>query len=145
MFPVTGHSFLPNDRDFGRTELNKRKNERVYSPQQWMNIIEKSRVHKPFQSVDCDQSMFLDYGRHFRSIFKKTIKDNIKFFGDEEGMCSGVCKFSEVWVGYTMDESEEWRKFSIVKRHDVPSLPTESQKYTSAIRVKASNPQIFRR
>ena len=45
-FPVTGHSYLPNDRDFGRTELNKRKNERVYSPDQWMAIIQGARRRK---------------------------------------------------------------------------------------------------
>ena len=50
-FPVTGHSFLPNDRDFGCTELWKRKNERVYTPKQWMDIIEIARVHKPFKTV----------------------------------------------------------------------------------------------
>ena len=33
-FPVTGHSFLPNDRDFGRTEVEKRKNECIYTPSQ---------------------------------------------------------------------------------------------------------------
>ena len=36
-FPVRGHSYLPNDRDFGRTEVSKRKNERVYTPEQWMS------------------------------------------------------------------------------------------------------------
>ena len=31
IFPVRGHSFLPNDRDFGRTEMKKRKYERIYT------------------------------------------------------------------------------------------------------------------
>ena len=33
-FPVRGHSFLPNDRDFGCTEMKKKKVERVYVPEQ---------------------------------------------------------------------------------------------------------------
>jgi len=59
-FLVTGHSYLPNDRDFGRTELNKWKNERVYTDAQWMSIIEGTRRRKPFQSVPATQSMFYD-------------------------------------------------------------------------------------
>lgn len=34
-FPVTGHSYLPIDRDFGRTELNKQKNEFTLMPSGW--------------------------------------------------------------------------------------------------------------
>ena len=33
-FPVRGHSFLPNDRDFGCTESKKRKEECVYTPEE---------------------------------------------------------------------------------------------------------------
>lgn len=61
-FPVWGHSFLPTDRDFGRTELAKHKHERVYTTQQWMDITEKAR---PFKTISPDQSMFLEYANHF--------------------------------------------------------------------------------
>ena len=37
-YPVRGHSFLPNDRDFSHTEINKRKNKKV------VFIIQKARV-----------------------------------------------------------------------------------------------------
>lgn len=30
-FPMRGHSYLPNDRDLGRTELKKRKQEQIYT------------------------------------------------------------------------------------------------------------------
>ena len=38
-FPIRGHSFLPNDRDFGKTETKKKKVERVYTADQWYDII----------------------------------------------------------------------------------------------------------
>ena len=75
LFPVTGHSHLPNDRDFGRTELNNRKKGCVYSPGQWMTIIQGARRRRPFRPVEGTQSMFLDYTHHFSIIFKKTIQN----------------------------------------------------------------------
>ena len=51
-FPVTGHSYLPNDRDFGRTELYKCRNECVYTPNEWMAIYEGARCRKPFQAIE---------------------------------------------------------------------------------------------
>ena len=132
-FPVTGHSFLPNDRDFGRTELKKSKNKRVYTTQQWMD--------KPFKPVDCSQSMFLDYDRHFSEIFKKAPKDVMK--KSLEIRKARILEYSnthaaEVWVKYTMSEEEKWRKFSILKRGAMPSLPvaTKSTKYSSSVPVK---------
>lgn len=72
-FPVRGHSFLPNDRDFGRTEVKKRQNERIYTPSQWVDVIKQARQRKPFDVVEADQSMFLDFDVHFTPLFKKVI------------------------------------------------------------------------
>ena len=48
IFPVRGHSFLPNDRDFARTEMRKRKHERIFTAAQWADVIMKARIRKPF-------------------------------------------------------------------------------------------------
>ena len=69
IFPVTAHSYLPNySRDFGRTELSKRKNEGVHSSTLDEHHL-KGQSMQPFRAVECSQS---DYDRHFSSIFKKT-------------------------------------------------------------------------
>jgi hypothetical protein len=70
-FPVRGHLFLPNDRDFGRTEVNR---QRIYTSSQWMEVIKHARQRKPFNVVAADQSMFLNFDLHFVPMFKKTIK-----------------------------------------------------------------------
>lgn len=41
VFPVTGHSFLPPDRVFGRIEKDIRKEEEILSPAEYHKIIEK--------------------------------------------------------------------------------------------------------
>ena len=79
---------------------------------------------------------------HFSSVFKKTVR---------QGKCSlDICKahileyssthVPEVWVRYTTDSSEDWRKFSISKSAAVPSLPapTSSRKYGSSLQIKAT-------
>jgi hypothetical protein len=45
-FSESGHSFLPNDSDFGDIERNMKYHPEVYVPTQWYDITEKSRVKK---------------------------------------------------------------------------------------------------
>ena len=58
-FPVRGHSFLPNDRDFGVTEKKKKSIERVYSPEGWHSVISSARTRKPFTVVPVTQEMII--------------------------------------------------------------------------------------
>lgn len=44
---VSGHSFLPNDSDFGSIEVYA-KNKVFYVPEDWYHIISKCRRNKPF-------------------------------------------------------------------------------------------------
>lgn len=59
-FPVRGHSFLPNDRDFGCTE-QKKKVERVYTPEGWHDVIHSARRRNPFIVIPVDQTMVLQH------------------------------------------------------------------------------------
>ena len=47
-FMVSGHSFLPNDTDFGLIERAKSKTSEIYVPEQWYAIIEKCCKKRPF-------------------------------------------------------------------------------------------------
>ena len=60
-FPVRGHSFLPNDRDFGRRESKKKRQERVYIPEQWHEVIRSARRRNPFTVTPITQDMVVDY------------------------------------------------------------------------------------
>ena len=42
-FMYSGHSFLPNDRDFGSIEQRKRQVQTVYVPQQWYELVRTAR------------------------------------------------------------------------------------------------------
>ncbi|KAF0750498.1 Uncharacterized protein FWK35_00014484 [Aphis craccivora] len=46
-FPVCGHSFLPCDRDFGSIKTLLRKTDRIYTPQQYAQLI--------IETIRCDR------------------------------------------------------------------------------------------
>lgn len=56
-FMVSGHSFLPNDRDFGQIEQYA-KNRIKYVPEDWYTIIKKCRSKKPFSVCEMKQTDF---------------------------------------------------------------------------------------
>jgi len=45
-FPEVGHSYLDSDRDFGRIEKRLRKNQNIYTPEQYCNIIKDASQKK---------------------------------------------------------------------------------------------------
>jgi len=75
-FPIRGHSFLPCDRDFGSIKRLLRKTDRIYTPQQYAQlIIEASRcgrftVHK----VQTDE--ILNFKNWWPSSYKKTVSSD---------------------------------------------------------------------
>ena len=47
-FMVSGHSYLPNDRDFGSIEKASRRTQHVYVPDDCCTLFEKARRNNPF-------------------------------------------------------------------------------------------------
>lgn len=50
-FMTVGHSYLPNDRDFGSIEAERRKRDTLYIPKEWAQLIRDSRKKKHFLSL----------------------------------------------------------------------------------------------
>ena len=63
-FPEPGHSFLPNDRDFGQIEKLIKKKDAIYVPAEYVEIMKKARKSpSPFDVVDMTTSDFVDVSR----------------------------------------------------------------------------------
>lgn len=45
---ISGHSYLPNDHDFGHIEL-ARKNNSIYVPDDWEKVVTGARHKNPFK------------------------------------------------------------------------------------------------
>lgn len=68
VFPTRGHSYMACDRDFGKIELKKRKQDVVYTPDQWVDII--SLAHSNSQVVRCTRDMFRSFTCHLSPKFR---------------------------------------------------------------------------
>lgn len=71
-YPEPGHSFLPCDRNFGLIEKQKRRQERVFLPVTYQNIV--SKTCKKFFVINVTQDIILNYSDHFKQKFKAQTK-----------------------------------------------------------------------
>ncbi|KAF6208709.1 hypothetical protein GE061_017167 [Apolygus lucorum] len=88
-FLVSGHSFLPCDRDFALIE-KKKKTSKVYVPSQWKYVIADAKVNEPFSIVEMRQEDFKDLQEIERHLLK-TKNKNLK-----------VTK--NLWMKYSIDD-----------------------------------------
>ena len=58
-FMVSGHSYLPNDRDFGCVEGARRKQQHLFLPEDWYTLVANARRQNPFTVVRMTTSDFV--------------------------------------------------------------------------------------
>ena len=82
-FPEPGHSFLPNDQDFGVIEVAKRLNRPFYSMQGYENVVLKARKNpSQFQIKRMKVADFIDFGlasTNFKNLAKPIDSKGEKF------------------------------------------------------------------
>ena len=57
-FMVPGHSYLPNDRDFGIIEQAKRRHQQIYTPHEWYDLVRNACHTNPFSVVEMTSKDF---------------------------------------------------------------------------------------
>jgi len=57
-FMLPGHSYLPNDRDFGNIELAKKKKQAIYIPDDWYSLVRETRHKNPFSVCEMKSADF---------------------------------------------------------------------------------------
>ena len=58
-FMLPGHSYLPNDRDFGNIELAKKKKQAIYTPDDWYALVQEARCRNPFSACEMKSEDFV--------------------------------------------------------------------------------------
>lgn len=63
VYPTRGHSYLPCDRDFARLALLKKKQDTIYTAEQWFDVL---RSDGPMNAswIEVSQEMIMDYKKH---------------------------------------------------------------------------------
>lgn len=135
-FLVRGHTYLPNDRDFAHIEKRK-ESARVHVPTDWEKIVREARPRHPFDVVSVTSSEFFDFSpvtKQFTHRKKDTDKKPVLIskamwmnFGQGRDTSGKVKNHpNEVWIRYSYDTDEPWRKLSLLKGRKKlpPLLPT---------------------
>jgi len=74
LYPMRGHSFMPCDRDFGLIKRSLVKYERLYTIDQYINLIsEASKIPNKFSVVKVDQNFIIDYKKIVENILQKNM------------------------------------------------------------------------
>ncbi|KAH9629864.1 hypothetical protein HF086_006548 [Spodoptera exigua] len=58
-FLESGHSFLPNDNDFAKTECALKQHQRIYLPEDYIHIMKHCKKNKPLQVHRMDKTDFV--------------------------------------------------------------------------------------
>ena len=75
-FMVVGHSYLPNDRDFGSIESSRLKAQHIYVPSDWADLIRKARRKNPFQVIEMSSDDFVSFIKLAKSFVNRK-KDTV--------------------------------------------------------------------
>ena len=78
LYPLSGHSRLPCDRDFAHIEKNRRRKDRVVKPSELVNLIEETDISNPFQTVFVEHHLTDDMTHDGTSVVE--VKDFKKGF-----------------------------------------------------------------
>lgn len=79
-FPIKGHSFLPNDRDFGDVEKAKKKKDALYTVKQYAEMMRKSKKKRPIV-IQLKKDNFKDFTKpgNFKNLSKPVDSNGNKF------------------------------------------------------------------
>ena len=83
-FPETGHSFLPNDQDFGLIEKAKQRAKPIYSVDEYIKkaVLGARSKPTPFKSIRMTSEDFVDLGidsTNFKNLLKPVDSNGVKF------------------------------------------------------------------
>lgn len=76
-FPIRGHSFLPNDRDFGVVKKKIKKCDRIYVPEEYYKIM--SEANPNFKIFMLSTNLILDFSKWWQRFYKKVCLSDESF------------------------------------------------------------------
>ena len=70
-FMTVGHSYLPNDRDFSSIETERCKRNTTFVPEEWSELILKSKRKNPFTATNMAQADFVSLVLVYKSFINR--------------------------------------------------------------------------
>lgn len=137
-FLLSGHSVMPSDRDFAL--IKKRQRHRapvIYSPEGWLDIIEKANKKNPFVVTKMTQKDFFSFEPLLANINKKARfpdKQNLEFAGTYSFLFKSE-NVGSFFVKSTVNG--EYREINVLKqgRPAMTSLSDLKLKYNESVKI----------
>ena len=82
---LSGHSYLPNDRDFGNIELAKEKKQAIYIPDDWYSLVRETRHKNPFSVCEMKSADFVSIKSLKSHIVNRKVNTQIKAISELDG------------------------------------------------------------
>ena len=124
-FMLSGHSYLPNDRDFGAIEKASRKTQHVFVPEDWCMLVERARQKNPFVAVRMATPDFISLeGVKKRIVKRKTNSQKQKVnWLDIRWIQVRKEKPFHLFYKYSLNTLESWKILDVQKRQ--PGRPID--------------------
>lgn len=117
IFPIRGHSYLPNDQDFSIVEKKKRK-ATIETPEEWDNLLRSCRSKpSPFNVVNVDQSDLCNIKEAVQPFFLKNPRPAVKLKPARMFRITQEHQFLEIRDTY----NGPWRSCMIRNLHKLPT------------------------
>lgn len=135
-FLVSGHTFLPCDRDFSHIERQKKLNvNAIHTPEDWEKVVKEARHEKPFETLVMKSSDIYDFKTFFDEGFNKPkaaqkvrIREVTEFRIDREDPY-------EVKFRYSSGNIEPYDSFRICKSGRAKVVPSLKRLYHTKVKV----------
>lgn len=121
-FLISGHSFLPNDRDFGVIEMSLKRNQLLYVPQDYYNIIKKCRKGNTFILNEMKQEDFISTRLLEEAVYKRSKNTNGEKINWLQICWMRFLRNEPYKILYktTMDENAEFKILDLLPRRGRP-------------------------
>lgn len=118
IFPITGHTMLPCDRDFGDIERKLRKLSAVYVPSDYVKCIQDSRKTNPFVVNEMTSADFISMDDMLKRLTMRKTATNGEKVDFRNISQLRILKENPMILHYrhTHNADESWNSVSLAKR-----------------------------
>lgn len=144
VFPIRGHSFLPNDQDFALIEKKKRRNSPEV-PEDWDALIQEARIKpSPFVVVNMTRDMFFDIQNACSSYFLKTPRPTLGLreariieISSDSAYVKTKNTYSGLWTHSAVRNKKALQSYIELKKLYEQPIPINSVKIKNVISLSA--------
>ena len=112
----TGHSYLPNDRDFADVSRALKHQNQVVSPEQWYDLVRNARLRNPFKVRELKRENFISLNGLDRHLINRRKNED---HNGVEWLKIKAMKFEKgslfMYYKYSLKDDDIWMKVDMCR------------------------------